>query len=174
MIDSLKLYDTLKSADLPDLQARAIAQAIESAFDDDEARQAKVLASKVDAAKLDTEVHLIETSLKQDISGLGVELRSEIRATASQLRSEFKSEFATVRAEFKSEFAAVRAEFKNDIAELRSEFKNDIAELRSEFKSDLAQLEGRLGTKIAESKFAMVLWMFVFWIGQVAAMKLLR
>jgi hypothetical protein len=126
MIDTLKLFETLKTGDLADPHARAIVQAIENAFADDEPRQAKVLASKIDAAKLDAEVRQVETSLKQDI----FELRTELRATATQLQAEFKGE--------------------------------------------LAQVEGRLGEKIAKSETAMIRWMFIFWIGQVAAWKFLK
>ena len=126
MIDSLALFESLKTADLPDRQARAIAHAIGRAFDDEEARQTKALATKVDTDKLDSEVHRVETSLKQDIFTLSVELRAEMRASATQLRSDFKS--------------------------------------------DLAKLE----TKVAKSESAIIRWMFIFWIGQVAAMKFLR
>jgi len=126
MIDSLKLFESLKTADLSEPQARAIAQAIGHAFADDEMHQTKALATKVGTAKLDSEVHRLETSLKQDIFTLSVELRAEMRASAAQLRSDFKS--------------------------------------------DLAQLE----TKLAKAESKMIRWMFIFWIGQVAAMKFLR
>jgi hypothetical protein len=122
MIDSLALFESLKTADLPDRQARAIAQAIGSAFADDEAQRTKALATMVDTAKLDAEVHRVETSLKQDI----FELRAEMRA--------------------------------------------GLAQLRSDFRNDTAQLE----TKLAKTESKMIRWMFIFWIGQVAAMKFLR
>jgi hypothetical protein len=126
MIDSLKLFETLKSGDLAESQARAIVQAIGSAFDDNELRQSKVLAAKVDTARLDVEVQQLETSLTEDISALRIELVAEMRA------------------------------------------------MRAELKADMVQLESRLEAKIAESKTAMIRWMFIFWIGQVAAMRLLR
>ena len=148
MIDSLELFESLKTANLPESQARAIAQAIGKAWDDNEARQAKALAQKADTAKLDCEVHLVETSLKQDISSLGVEIRAEMRAMSEELRAEMR----------------VMTE------QLRSEFKGEIGALRSEVKGDIAQLE----VKIAESKTSMIRWMFVFWVGQLAAMKFLR
>ncbi len=36
-------------------------------------------------------------------------------------------------------------------------------------KEDIAKFEGRLETKIAESKVDIIKWMFIFWIGQLAA-----
>jgi hypothetical protein len=192
MIDSLELFESLKTANLPETQARAIAQAIGKAWDDNEARQAKALAQKADTAKLDSEVHLVETSLKHDISSLGIEIRAEMRAMSEevraemrvmteQLRSEFKGEIGVLRSEVKGEIGALRSEFKGEIGALRSEVKGDIAALRSEVKGeigvfrsevkgDIAQLE----VKIAESKTSMIRWMFVFWVGQLAAMKFLR
>lgn len=44
--------------------------------------------------------------------------------------------------------------------------KDDVAVVRE----DMAKLESNLSTKIAESKADNVKWMFIFWIGQVAAM----
>jgi len=159
MIDSLTLFESLKTANLSDPQARAIAQAIGKAFDDNETRQTNVLAGKVDSAKLNSEVHQLETSLKQDIASFGVGIRAELKESLALLRSEIRDEIALLRAEFSGE-----------ISQLGSELKSEIAQLRSDTKSDIAQLEA----KIAESKSAMIRWMFIFWIGQVAAMKFLR
>jgi hypothetical protein len=120
MIDSLELFESLKIANLPEPQARAIAQAIGKAWDDNDARQAKALAHKADSAKLDSEVHLVETSLKHDISSLGIEIRAEMRAMADRLQSELKTQIATLRSEFKTDIAALRSELKTEIAESKT------------------------------------------------------
>ena len=36
-------------------------------------------------------------------------------------------------------------------------------------KEDLARLEGKLDAKISETKAELIKWMFIFWIGQLAA-----
>ena len=68
----------------------------------------------------------------------------------------------------------VETSLKQDIftlsVELRAEMRASAAQLRSDFKGDLAQLE----IKIAKTESKMIRWMFIFWIGQVAAMKFLR
>jgi hypothetical protein len=133
MIDSLELFESLKTANLSEPQALAIAQAIGKAFEDNDTRQAKALANKADTAKLDAEMHQVETSLKHDISNLGVELRADISNLGVELRAEMRA-------------------------------------LAAQLRSEMSQLE----TKIAESKSAMIRWMFIFWIGQVAAMKFLK
>jgi phosphoribosylformylglycinamidine (FGAM) synthase PurS component len=152
MIDSLKLFETLKSGDLAEPQARAIVQAIGSAFDDNELHQSKVLAAKVDAAKMEAEVQQLATSLKEDISGVRIELGAEMRALGTELRAEMSAMSMALRADM----SAIRAGLKADLVQLES------------------RLESRFETKIAESKSAMIRWMFIFWIGQVAAMRLLR
>ena len=62
--------------------------------------------------------------------------------------------------------------------ERKSDFatKEDIAKLKGELKEDLAKLDGKLEARIAETKTViaenkaeMIKWMFIFWIGQVAA-----
>jgi hypothetical protein len=177
MIDSLKLFETLKSGDLAEAQARAIVQAIGSAFDDNELHQSKGLAAKVDAAKMEAEVQQLETTLREDIFGVRMELKAEIKGVRTDLmaeiaavRNDMKAEFAAVRNELKTEFAGVRNEMKAEFTAVRAEMKAIAAELRAE----MVQLESRLETKIAESKSSMIRWMFIFWIGQVAAMRLLR
>jgi flagellar biosynthesis protein FliP len=64
----------------------------------------------------------------------------------------------TTTKEFVSrEFAGVATkEFvAKEVAELKTELKTDIANLRAEMKAD---------------KFDMIKWMFIFWVGQLAAM----
>ena len=106
MVDSLKAYEILKTAELPEPQARAILSAIGSVIEDNNLHQAKSFAAREDLAKLDTKSSSMETALKQEM------LRIE----------------ATLRL-------------------------------------DVSKLE----TKLADTKSELLRWMFVFWVGQVAA-----
>ncbi len=74
MVDSLKLYEALKSSDLSEVQARSIAQAIGSAFEDQIAKQDKGLAGKVGSDKFDSEMHRIDDTIKQESATLRVEM----------------------------------------------------------------------------------------------------
>lgn len=110
---SLKVYDLLKSAHLPEPQARAIVQAIGTSLQDSNLSGEKKLAAKVDAAK------------------------------------------------FALDMSHLEAAFKQDMAVLRQDM--------SEFRQDVLKMESSVRTDIANVKSEMLRWMFVFWVGQVAA-----
>ncbi len=64
MLDSLKLYETLKSADLSEPQARAITEAIGSAIDDQEIHLNRSLAAKADTATLTGNMERLEAQFR--------------------------------------------------------------------------------------------------------------
>jgi hypothetical protein len=64
MVDSLKLYETLKSADLSELQARAITEAIGSAIDGQEVHFNQSLATKAGAATLSGAMERLEAQFR--------------------------------------------------------------------------------------------------------------
>ena len=64
MVDSLKLYETLKSADLSEPQARAITEAIGSAAEDQEAHLNRGLATKADASTLSSNMERLEVQFR--------------------------------------------------------------------------------------------------------------
>jgi len=47
--------------------------------------------------------------------------------------------------------------------------KEDVVNLRAELKEDIANLRAELKTDIANTKAEIIKWMFLFWIGQLAA-----
>ena len=125
MTDSLKIYETLKSA-LPEAHASVIAKAIGTALDDNELHWANDLVPKVDAVKFDAEMHQMETSLDQ--------------------------RFAALEAKMESRFESLTVKLMAELSKLES------------------RLESKIETQIANVKAEMIRWMFVFWVGQVAAM----
>jgi len=64
MVDSLKLYETLKSADLSEPQARAITQAIGSAIEGQELHHNRSLAAKADASTLSVSMERFEAQFR--------------------------------------------------------------------------------------------------------------
>jgi hypothetical protein len=64
MIDSLKLYEMLKSVDLSEPQARAITEAIGFAADDLEAHHTHSLATKADAGILSSNMDRLEAQFR--------------------------------------------------------------------------------------------------------------
>lgn len=65
----------------------------------------------------------------------------------------------------KEDLAKVALATKEDLVKL----KEDFADLKSDLKEGLAKLDGKIDAKISESKSEMIKWMFIFWIGQIAA-----
>lgn len=51
----------------------------------------------------------------------------------------------------------------------KADLKAENALLRSDLEKQIAELRPDLGKKIAEAKTDMIKWIFLFWIGQVAA-----
>jgi hypothetical protein len=110
MANALALYEKLRTADLPDLQARAIAEAVGDALDGQASRQEKALAAKVDGGRFEADMHQIETSLAQHFDASLLTLKAELNAQKAELSA-----------------------------------------------------------KIAEGQSETLRWVFLFWIGQVAA-----
>ncbi len=110
MVDSLKVYDILKEAQIPEQQARAITQAIRES---------------------DTVVAL--------------DVRSVLEEKLAHLAT-------------KGDLAELRAAAKADLIEWKAEFKGDMLHLKAELKGDMANLKAELTR-----------WMFLFWVGQMAA-----
>jgi hypothetical protein len=121
MVDSLRAYEILKTAELPEPQARAILSAIGSVVEDNNLQQVKDLAAKGDLVKFEAKTSAMETSLKQEI-----------------LR--------------------VEGVLRQDTSRLESKLERMIIETKAE-----------LEIKIADLKSELLRWMFVFWVGQVAA-----
>jgi ATP phosphoribosyltransferase regulatory subunit HisZ len=62
-----------------------------------------------------------------------------------------------------------KADLKADLALLRSDLEKQLAELRADLEKQMASLRTELKTEIAEVRVDLIKWMFIFWIGQVAA-----
>lgn len=80
-----------------------------------------------------------------------------------------RQEIANFRAELKEDIANLRTELKGDISNVWAELKEDIANLRAELKGDITNLRAEIKEGVSRSHFGVLRWMFVFWVGQVAA-----
>jgi hypothetical protein len=103
LFDRLTYIDKLQGAGIPADQARAHADALDSALRDS-------VATKTDVAELGT-------ALKSDIA----ELRTATKADFAAVRADLKTEITAVRADLKTEITAVRADLKTEIAAVRAD-----------------------------------------------------
>jgi hypothetical protein len=88
MANALALYERLRAAELSDLQARAIAEAVGDALDGQASRQEKALAAKVDGGRFEADMHQIETSLAQHFDASLLTLKAELGAKIAETQSE--------------------------------------------------------------------------------------
>ena len=98
-------------------------------------------------------------------------------AEMGALRLDMAKEFATVRVETAKEFAAVRGEMAKEFGAVRGEMAKEFAAVRGEaakefaaVRTEMASLGAGLRTEMAETRFSMLKWAFLFWVGQLVAM----
>ena len=90
---------------------------------------------------------------------LGDEATESLVVVLDELGEKIKEDVITLVEE---RFARGLAE---EMSKLRAELKGDIAQLRTELKEDIAGLR----VEIANARADMIRWMFIFWVGQLAA-----
>ncbi|GAB6163809.1 hypothetical protein JCM12298_29690 [Desulfothermus naphthae] len=100
---------------------------------------------------------IIKNELKDELTKELV-TKGELRATEERLRGEIKSTEEKLRGEIK--------EVRGEIKEVRGEIKATEEKLRGEIKST----EERLRREIHKWRADTIKWMFIFWIGQIAAL----
>lgn len=94
--------------------------------------------------------------LQSFVDDAGRRWKDEVLTVAlGEFRLDMAKEFAAVRVEAAKEFAAVRGEMAKEFAAVRGEMAKEFAAVRGE---------------MAETRFSMLKWAFVFWVGQLVAM----
>ncbi|QWR77765.1 hypothetical protein [Candidatus Magnetomonas plexicatena] len=109
-IDTLKIYERLKSADLSDKAAKEIAEVV---------RESSELSSTT------------KETMREELSKEFVTKTDSLAAKAEQKTeiSEVKSEILKVKSELKAEISEVKAELKSEISKVRTELLDTKAEL---------------------------------------------
>lgn len=147
MTNSIEIYEKLKST-MSETQASAVVQAIQMAFEDTDSRHSNALANTVDRRKFDTEMHQLEANLNHCMA-----------TQAARVAESFAS--------LESRIAERLASFEARIAE---SFATQAARTSEKIGESLSVHAAQTDAKIAESKAETIRWMFIFWIGQLAAM----
>ncbi len=139
----LKVYDILK-AQLGEQEARSVLDYIDERTAEQFNNYKSQLPTRYDLIHINEEINRFRVEFKGDLS---------------QLRTELKEEIALLRTEVKDEIVQVRMELKEDISQVRIEFGEKITK-------EIAQVRVELGG----AKSDIIKWMFIFWVGQFAAM----
>jgi len=109
-----------------------------------------------------------ERRLSEEIAGLRADLREEMARRQVELQKQIVELGAELRQEMANQQVGLREEMANQRVELRGEMTNlreEMADLRAELREEMA----RLRTDLARGQTEMIRWMFLFWIGQLAA-----
>ena len=78
--------------------------------------------------------------------------------------------FAVVEEKFERRLSEELAVTNQHIIETKSALEQQIAELEARFDAKLAETKAELQVQIASVRADMIRWMFIFWVGQLAAM----
>ena len=111
----------------------------------------------------------IETAadrFERRLTEVGSELNSRITAVEARLDNRITEESAKLRVDI----AEVEAKLDNRITEVEGRLRVDIAGVEARLQVDIAETRTDLSTKIEKSKTETIRWMFLFYIGQVAAL----
>src|SRR5580658_2641147 len=137
MIDSLKLYETLKSANLSEAQARAITAGVETALGEHVSQQEKNLAQKVNTARFETEMHQIETSLANKVDQVEASLCRKIEQVETKLNHKIDH---------------VEASLKHEMHQIETVLNQKIDRVEGSLRQEIQGVK----TAIAETKFEML------------------
>ena len=111
----------------------------------------------------------VDTTYKSD-------LRDLIEVQAQRFDAKLEQRSAETRADLRSEIGELRSEMHAGFADLRTEMGAVAAALRTEMASGSAALRTEMGvgfaqarTEMANLRAELIKWMFLFWLGTVAA-----
>jgi hypothetical protein len=111
--------------------------------------------------------------LTAEIGALRLDMAKEFAAVRVETAREFgavRAEMAAMRTELHTEMADMRTELHTEMADMRTELRTEMADMRTELRTELADMGAGLRTEMAATRFSILKWAFLFWIGQVAAM----
>ncbi len=95
--------------------------------------------------------------------------RNQRQRTVEVLGEHFERRLTEVKVELERRITEVKAELERQIAAVKVELERRITEVKAELEARMVQLEARIEQRLAETRADIIKWMFVFWIGQVAA-----
>ncbi len=116
--DTLKLSETLREGGLPEVQAKAVSQALQET--------------------------LSEFATKRDLRDAVEELRSGFRFEMREFRGEVRSELQLFRSEIESYLQSLRSEVESHLQSFRSEIGSDQQSFRSEVKADMQKMRSEI------------------------------
>jgi hypothetical protein len=69
------------------------------------------------------------------------------------------------------EMAQLRSDLRQEMAELRSDLRQEMTVLGVDLRQEMMQLGAALREQMADGRFELIKWCFLFWLGQVVAVS---
>jgi hypothetical protein len=169
LFNPLAYIDRLTRGGFSPEQARASAEALETAFSESVATKADVDGSK---RELSANIASVKHELTASIEGVKRELtasiegvRHELSANIEGVRHELSANIEGVRHELSANIEGVKHELdlvKRDVADLKRELSESESRIKLELRGDISESESRVRLEIAQSKNETLRWMFGF------------
>ena len=100
------------------------------------------------------------------IERVGDRFERRLTDETTKVRLEMVQGFATLRQEIATGLSQVRQEMATGLSQVRQEMAIGLSELRQEMTAGFAALR----QEIADTRFELLKWTFVFWVGQLFAL----
>ncbi|WP_156967951.1 coiled-coil domain-containing protein [Methylosinus sp. PW1] len=158
LFNPLAYIDRLTRGGFSPEQARASAEALETAFSESVATKADVEGSK---RELSSAIEGVRRELTANIEGA----RHELSANIEGVRHELSANIEGVKHELTTSIEGVRHELdlvKRDVADLKRELSESESRIKLELRGDISESESRVRLEIAQSKNETLRWMFGF------------
>jgi len=85
--------------------------------------------------------------------------------------STLRVQVAHTEAALRTELAQVEGRLRNEIGQLAIGFRQELGRLEAGLRQDFSQMEVRVMREVGNSRFELLKWSFLFWIGQVVTMS---
>jgi uncharacterized protein with gpF-like domain len=105
-IDTLNIYNRLKSAGLPEASAKEIAEVFRETIEENLATTTDLKTTESNLTKY---IESVRAELKKDIESVRAELKKDIESVRAELKAELKKNVELVRAELRKEIAESKA-----------------------------------------------------------------
>jgi DNA anti-recombination protein RmuC len=105
-------------------------------------------------------------SVRQDLTEGLSQVRQELTEGLSQVRQELAEGLSQVRQELAEGLGQVRQELAEGLSQVRQEMAEGLSQVRQEMMAGFAALR----QEIADTRFELLKWTFVFWVGQLFAL----
>jgi hypothetical protein len=67
--------------------------------------------------------------------------------------------------------AELRSDLRQEMAELRADLRQEMTVLGVDLRQEMMQLGAALREQMADGRFELIKWCFLFWLGQVVAVS---